>query len=77
MQTIDRPIAGRDYRLFALGYQRGQESGEVSQSEAYAYLAMAYKPCDGSAVDAYCQGSADGAIGDTYRLNLCTGQLSF
>lgn len=53
---------------FRSGWNYGQANGEVSARTALMVLDDALVESDGATVQAFCQGSCDGAVGETFRL---------
>lgn len=57
-------------RAFLHGYWSGAIRGEATAAEADALMRKRGFACTAGETEAFCQGSIDGAVGDTYRLRL-------
>jgi hypothetical protein len=54
-------------KAFELGYLHGKETG---QSASYADALRLYPDMNDSQCQSFCEGTEDGRIGDTFRLNV-------
>ena len=52
---------------FRAGYRHGKDERSVSPREAETILRALHVPVTGATVDCFCNGSEDGATGDSFR----------
>lgn len=62
-------MSAKTQEMFSRGWKYGNDYGEASAAEAIEECEYRGWPTDGSSIDAFCQGSVDGAKGDCWRLH--------